>query len=61
MIPCQKTCDHYCPGCHLSCRDWAEFLEAQAFQHQLKKQYLRFYTELCASRTRQFRQLAPLR
>lgn len=61
MLPCQKTCDRYCPGCHPSCRDWVEFRKAQECQRQLKKQYLRFYTELCASRTRQFRQLAPLR
>ena len=30
-------------------------------QRQLKKQYLSYYVELCAVRTRQFRKLSPLK
>ena len=61
MLPCQKDCRRYCPGCHRDCQKWKEFRQEQETQRQMKKRYLSYYVELCADRTRQFRKLAPLK
>ncbi|MEQ2457224.1 hypothetical protein [Flavonifractor hominis] len=59
MLPCQNGCSAYCSGCHKNCGQWREFQARQAIQRQAKKNYLRYYNELCAAVTRQFRMLSP--
>ena len=61
MLPCQEHRSQYCQGCHLDCTYWTSFRKNQESQRQLKKQYLSYYAELCAVRTRQFRKLSPLK
>lgn len=60
MLPCQQTCPQHAPGCHQTCAQWKEFQHQQVLRRQEKKSYLKYYQELYAVRTRQFRILAPV-
>ncbi len=46
MIPCKDSCDHYCEGCHKSCKQWASLQEKQRLERAKKKAYLQKYAEL---------------
>lgn len=61
MLPCQTACPEYSPGCHKCCRHWAEFQALQRTQRQAKKDYLKFYNELCGLVSRQLCSLTPRR
>ena len=41
MLPCQKTCPHYCEGCHKTCTAWRTLQQRQQEDRQRKKEYLR--------------------
>ena len=53
MLPCPTNCSGYCPGCHKHCAQWQRFQEDQRQQRLAKKQYLRFYGQLCSQLTYQ--------
>ena len=55
VIPCQKSCSTYCEGCHKNCAQWAVFQTRLRAERQAKKDYLKYYNELCGAVTRQFR------
>ena len=61
MLPCQTCCPDYTPGCHKSCAAWERFQENQRLERQAKKDYLKFYNELCSVVHRQFVALTPHR
>ncbi|HJA63639.1 MAG TPA: hypothetical protein H9719_05825 [Candidatus Intestinimonas stercoravium] len=61
MLPCQSACPDYQHGCHKTCPRWADFQALQRSQRQAKKDYLRFYNELCTQVSRQLCGLAPRR
>lgn len=54
MLPCQNQCASYHEGCHKTCAWWRAFQERQASQRQAKKEYLKYYGELCAQTLLQF-------
>ena len=54
MLPCQISCSGYRDGCHKTCSRWKAFQESQRSQRQAKKDYLKFYNELCISLARQY-------
>ena len=60
MIPCQQTCSDYCEGCHKSCARWAEFQRQKCRERQAKKDYLKYYNELCGAVSRQFRAIGAV-
>ena len=41
MLPCQKNCHAYCPGCHKSCPHFRAMQEQQRRDLARKKEYLR--------------------
>ena len=53
MLPCQNQCASYHSGCHKSCAYWAAFQEHKRLQRQARKEYLKYYGELCAQTLRQ--------
>lgn len=55
VIPCQKSCSAYCEGCHKNCAQWRTFQTRLREERQAKKDYLKYYNELCGAVTRQFR------
>lgn len=60
MIPCQQTCSSYCEGCHKSCARWADFQQQKSRERQAKKDYLKYYNELCGAVARQFRAIGAV-
>lgn len=60
MLPCQQSCPKHSPGCHKTCPEWRALQQHQSLQRQQKKAYLKYYTELCGVRSRQFSILAPI-
>lgn len=60
MIPCQPTCSDYREGCHKSCPRWAQFQQSKRRERQAKKEYLKYYNELCGAVTRQFRAMGGI-
>ena len=60
MIPCQQTCSSYCEGCHKSCAQWADFQRQKSRERQAKKDYLKYYNELCGAVARQFRAIGAV-
>lgn len=54
MLPCQAECSSYQSGCHKNCPRWQAFQQHQQQERQKKKDYLRYYNELCATVTRQY-------
>lgn len=61
MLPCQSDCRSYQPGCHKTCQHWKAFQEKQRIQRRAKKEYMRFYNDLCTAVTRQLSAMAPRR
>lgn len=57
MLPCGKSCSAYCEGCHKSCARWGDYQARLRAERQAKKDYLKYYNELCGAVTRQFRTL----
>ena len=57
MVPCGKNCSAYCEGCHKECVKWGEYQTRLRAERQAKKDYLKYYNELCGAVTRQFRTL----
>ena len=57
MLPCKQNCQAYHEGCHKSCAGWKERQARLRAERQAKKDYLRYYNELCGSVTRQLRGL----
>ena len=55
MLPCRSGCPFYQEGCHKTCAKWRLFQKEQSAQRQAKKQYLRFYNDLCTQVVRQCR------
>ena len=53
MLPCQSECPLHKEGCHKNCTRWQEFQRLQQQDRQKKKDYLRYYNELCTTVTRQ--------
>ena len=47
MLPCQKNCHAYCPGCHKSCPHFRAMQEQQHRDLIRKKEYLRRADESC--------------
>ena len=47
MLPCQKNCHAYCPGCHKSCPHFRAMQEQQRRDLARKKEYLRRADESC--------------
>ena len=47
MLPCQKNCHAYCPGCHKSCPHFRAMQEQQHRDLARKKEYLRRADESC--------------
>lgn len=47
MLPCQKNCHAYCPGCHKSCPHFRAMQEQQRRDLTRKKEYLRRADESC--------------
>ena len=47
MLPCQKNCHAYCPGCHKSCPHFRAMQEQQRLDLARKKEYLRRADESC--------------
>ncbi|MBM6925558.1 hypothetical protein [Pseudoflavonifractor phocaeensis] len=60
MMPCQKTCADYQPGCHKSCARWTAFQMEKSRERQAKKDYLKYYNELCGAVARQFRAIGAV-
>ncbi len=60
MIPCQSTCSDYCEGCHKNCTRWADFQQQKSRERQAKKDYLKYYNELCGSISRQYRAIGAV-
>ena len=60
MIPCQHTCSSYCEGCHKSCAQWANFQQQKSRERQAKKDYLKYYNELCGAVARQFKAIGAV-
>ena len=60
MIPCQQGCASYCEGCHKSCVRWAEFQRQKSRERQAKKDYLKYYNELCGSVARTYRAIGAV-
>ena len=58
MLPCQAQCSQYCPGCHKQCPHWRQYLDRQKEVRAAKRAYLRYYTDLCGTVTRQLRACA---
>lgn len=54
MLPCQTSCPNHREGCHKDCPSWKEFQRRQQIQRQQKKDYLKFYNDLCSTVARQF-------
>ena len=54
MLPCQTACPNHQEGCHKECVRWKEFQVQQEIQRRKKKDYLKFYNELCSTVARQF-------
>lgn len=61
MLPCQSSCCAYQDGCHKTCERWKKFQENQRIQRRAKKEYMKFYNDLCAAVTRQLSSLTPRR
>lgn len=61
MIPCQQTCSDYCEGCHKNCARWAEFQRQKCRERQAKKDYLKYYNELCGAVVRQLSAMGAVR
>ena len=61
MLPCQMDCPVYREGCHKTCLRWKEFQQEQRSRRQAKKDYLKFYNELCISVTRQLSAMGTCR
>lgn len=57
MIPCGKNCPAYREGCHKGCTEWTQVQTRMREERQAKKDYLKYYNELCGAVTRQFRAL----
>ena len=57
VLPCGKSCSAYCEGCHKGCAKWGEYQTRLRAERQAKKDYLKYYNELCGAVTRQFRTL----
>ena len=57
MLPCGKSCSAYCEGCHKSCARWEDYQARLRAERQAKKDYLKYYNELCGAVTRQVRTL----
>lgn len=53
MLPCQTGCPGHREGCHKDCARWKEFQAQQQLQRQKKKDYLKFYNDLCSTVARQ--------
>lgn len=53
MLPCQTGCPGHREGCHKDCARWKEFQIQQQLQRQKKKDYLKFYNDLCSTVARQ--------
>ena len=61
MLPCQQSCSSYCEGCHKNCLRWAEFQRQKSRERQAKKDYLKYYNELCGAVVRQFSAMGAVR
>ena len=57
MLPCGKDCSAYCEGCHKACGKWGSYQPRPQAERRAKKDYLKYYNELCGAVTRQFRAL----
>ena len=53
MLPCQTGCPGHREGCHKDCARWKEFQAQQQLQRKKKKDYLKFYNDLCSTVARQ--------
>ena len=47
MLPCQKNCHAYCPGCHKSCPHFRAMKEKESSDLDGKTEYLRRADESC--------------
>ena len=52
MLPCQSRCPQYYEGCHKTCAAWKKYRAASAEDHRRRRDYLDYYSLLCAEEER---------